>query len=144
MKLASIYWRENQFFIESSSHDDQESGLWASTPPVVTLPMSVSDKEIGESIREALSRSRIGVPITKERIAQQLLPDAAGVKTWCDFYVGAKSCSVVETPERISVEPKRNGMSFFAGIRGAETYLSTDVSDEELGRTIREAFKRCK
>ncbi|MBD2812875.1 CdiI family contact-dependent growth inhibition immunity protein [Xenorhabdus sp. Vera] len=123
------------------------------------LPKDVSDKELGCSVRQALSQSRLVDPEDNDFFHPDMI-DARykswmaetmkkeGYKTKRALFKKMNKCDVQLLNGRITISPQAHQKLETWGEQGmpddCKLILSENVTDEELGKAIKEAFSRCK
>jgi hypothetical protein len=132
-RLASVYCRAGRLYV--SQMDQTVHGLWIGGR-VTTIHLSRPPREIGEAIVAAIVLSRTGVlhPKSFEGGDEPLL-DAAGVRSWEEFMVGARHACVSEDDGMITVTTSEPEDGAFVGDDLLAQVVSTDVAG--LGELIR-------
>jgi len=141
MKNAVIYERKNIFFIRASSQTT--AGVWVDDGGCYTISIDSEYEEIGKYVRIALnnSLSNISHPTDWKGISEPLLR-AAKVKSWSTFGKTAK-CVHVELDKDIRIIPMKNKSNMRQGFVGDGSIVISipiDISNAELGKTVREAW----
>ena len=116
--------------------------------PVVTLPQTVSNDELGGAVAKTLRGYKAGVPHPNldelNKLTDPVL-DASRLKSWSTFSRGALFCSISEEATTMRITPSRRtgsrGGCFFLPER--EVVLGLPATPEQLGVAVREALSRC-
>ncbi|MEQ1976898.1 contact-dependent growth inhibition system immunity protein [Xenorhabdus sp. SGI240] len=127
---------------------------------ILYLTKDASDGELGCAVRQALSQSRLVDPYKdidffhrdmisiryKNWIAEAM--KKGGYKTKRALFKKMNKCDVNLLEGKITISPQAHQKLDTWGKKGmpddCNITLSEDVTDEELGKAIREAFTRCK
>jgi hypothetical protein len=124
------------------------SGVLVGAPPVLRLPLNVSDAELGAALRTVLRAYVEGVrhPTDWSESGKAFLK-AAGYRSWKSLEALARSCWIEVSDDRIVITPLRNGGSRGdqKGFQpfGAEPVISSiSGDDDEVGGALKVALER--
>ncbi|WP_426575393.1 contact-dependent growth inhibition system immunity protein (plasmid) [Xenorhabdus stockiae] len=124
------------------------------------LPENSTDKELGNAAKKALSKSRFVDPYKdidffhrdrietryKNWIAEAM--EKGGYKTKRALFKKMNLCSVKQVEDKLTITPEAHEKLDTWGAKGMSAdcniTLPDNVTDEELGKAIKEAFTRCK
>ncbi|PHM72341.1 contact-dependent growth inhibition system immunity protein [Xenorhabdus sp. KJ12.1] len=123
------------------------------------LAKDASDKDLGFTVRQALSKSRLVDPEdddffhrdrieirSKKWIAEVM--EKWGYKTKRALFKKMNKCFVKRLEDEITITPEAHEKLDTWGAKGMSAdcniTLPDNVTDEELGKAIKEAFTRCK
>lgn len=124
-----------------------ETGLSLTGSPVISLPSSATDDELGDAVIEALSHNRANVklPASVEEESALLAPllSAAGVKSWSTFSKGAFSVWVEHDAELSIIATRRTSSTGAYVGRGSEVRVRLPASASEIGSAVRQALALC-
>ncbi|MDX7988701.1 DUF1436 family protein [Xenorhabdus sp. 12] len=127
---------------------------------VLYLPKDANDKILGDAVRQALSHSRIVDPYKdidffhrdmiearyKNWIAEAM--EKGGYKTKRALFKKMNLCHVKQLDGKLTITPEAHEKLETWGGKGMSAdcniTLPDNVTDEELGQAIKEAFTRCK
>jgi hypothetical protein len=124
------------------------SGVLISVPPVLRLPLDVSEAELGAALRELLGACREGVPHpTDWTHSRTAFLEAAGYRSWRSLEAPARACSIEMVEGRLVITPLRNGGSRgdhkgFRPFDAERINANLTGSDEELGQALIMALDR--
>ncbi|MBI6548645.1 contact-dependent growth inhibition system immunity protein [Xenorhabdus lircayensis] len=154
---AFVSLNEDCYYVETMSGyrlltaDDEAETIY--------LPKSISDKELGHSIRQALSQSRLVDPDDndffhrdradvryKNWIAEAM--EKGGYKTKRALFKKMHKCGVKLLNGKLTISPWAHEKLETWGKKGmpddCDIVLPDSATDEEVGNAVREAFLRCK
>ncbi|WFQ80877.1 contact-dependent growth inhibition system immunity protein [Xenorhabdus sp. SF857] len=154
---ASIDFNGDFYYVKTLSGyrllvADHEAGT-------IYFPKDASDKELGCSVRKALSQSRLVDPEDNDFFHRDMISiryknwiaeamKKGGYKTKRALFKKMNKCDVNLLEGKITISPQAHQKLDTWGKKGmpddCNITLSVDVTDEELGKAIREAFTRCK
>jgi hypothetical protein len=104
--------------------------------------------QLGMAVREALARSRVGIPeLTRDSQPDRPLLDLMGLPDYATYAKGTRSIRVrsdsTDAGETVKVTPLRNGgaQSGFTSISEAKQTFAYE-SAEQLGAAVKEAFTK--
>jgi hypothetical protein len=125
------------------------AGFWVASGPIVTVPLTEPPVAIGQWVLEALTRSRVEVPVP-ERGAEleKPLQKAAGVRSGRAFMDGTRLCAISREAGRVRVEPYHNGGNSGEGRGftplgdGSAILLDSDLDAASLGDAVLAALER--
>ncbi|MEQ1976894.1 contact-dependent growth inhibition system immunity protein [Xenorhabdus sp. SGI240] len=155
---ASIYFNDDFYYVETMSGyhllvaDHEAETLY--------LPKDISDGELGRAARQALSQSRLIDPykdidfFNRDMVSiryKNWITEAmkkGGYKTKRALFKKMNKCSVKLLDGSLTISPwSHEKLDTWGGkglLRDCNISLPDSVTDEELGKAIREAFTRCK
>lgn len=157
-KLASIY--KNKDFYEFQPLFVGMIGIANPNVPTLIFPADASNTQIGESAKIALSNSEIlsmeefqklwSEQETMKRIADERykrLSVTYGYKNKRDFLKDRSCCWLTLKNNQIEIAPTHHKALDEYSVRKDTgpypLYVQDTISDEDLGRAIREGFTRC-
>lgn len=159
MKISEVYFNGNLYQITAHSETVMGSMIEMSFEPVVLLP-SVSDSELGSTVRLAFKASResvsyeelyeaieSGVADDFLKLREEKLMKRFGYKTIRAMNKGMNNCSIKLSDGQITIQPMHqnalNGYGLDTTMNMPEFVVSENVSDAEFGKKIKEAFTHC-
>jgi hypothetical protein len=142
-KRAEVY-RTTEFYIVHPWSKVSTGGSVA-TQPYLTLPLSVSDENLGEAILAALGAAKVDLALPSDWNAlQKSLRNAAGVKSWAAFMEGSRAIFIEDDGSSLTFVPEKS-----TGSRGgfqesdAEGFsLPIGSAEEDIGRTTESTLER--
>jgi hypothetical protein len=142
---ASVYMREDQFFLRANSRTT--TGADVGIEPTRVLPVTCSDAALGALLLEVLDAYQPTPieldPVDSRRLAPFL--KAVGVRSYKAFMVGARCVKVFADRPSLTLLPlMKKGPSSFVPVPEGPRSLALPASCEAIGRAVREAFDACK
>ena len=133
-----------------ATEDKTVVGYSIATPKITKLLADATAVSIGQSVRKHLSLSKTGVPApTDFRAMYQDFLNAAGFKNAKAHHKAARHLSIYQKDQEIIITPTINGgatgkNSGFLGSKDIPPiFVSTSVSDKELGENVKEGWLKC-
>lgn len=124
------------------------SGVLVGAPPVLRLPLDVSEAELGIALRTALRAYAEDVPHpTDWSESGKAFLRAAGYRSWKSLEAPARSCWIELAEGRLVITPLRDGGSRgdqkgFQPFGAEPVAVSITGTDEEVGIALKAAFDR--
>lgn len=119
------------------------------TPPVIRMPVSVSDLQFADALRTILGSSMhdVRLPNQYSDYARPLY-EATGVDNWLQLQTLAQSVGLNLSANHIDITPSHNGGtrgddSGFSPLFEMSVRVDVDVPDADLARVVRDAFHAC-
>ncbi|MFZ4595180.1 MAG: contact-dependent growth inhibition system immunity protein, partial [Verrucomicrobiaceae bacterium] len=122
----------------------------------IVLPVTATDSELGEALKQALQCSRtlkveeVDAFFDYKLVAKNFsdwvdrMMLATGNKTKSKLFKTLKHCSVCWQEQVITIEPFKHLKSdAYEGIKGARVTISADSFSVELGKALRRSFDLC-
>jgi hypothetical protein len=138
-KLSTVCRKKQKLYIDTYSKT--EAGFWIVEGSIEVLPEVASPAEIAKAVRQALERSRQGVPTPDPTVDRTRdLVKLAGERSYSAFVNGLVSCEVATEGDEMRVYASDN-----KGIKGGiinrePPTMLVSPSDEELGAAIKSAL----
>ncbi|PHM45528.1 contact-dependent growth inhibition system immunity protein [Xenorhabdus miraniensis] len=154
---ASIYFNKDFYCIITMS--GYRLLAIDSETEAIYLPNDVSDKELSEAVRQALSQSRLVDPYDKHFFSHDMLNiryknwiaealEKGGYKTKRALFKKMNKCGVKLFDGKLTISPWAHEKLETWGGKGIsdddDISLPHDATDEELAKAVKEAFLRCK
>ena len=144
MKMIMIYERKDIFYIRAASQTT--AGVWIDDGDCYTISIDSEYEDIGKYVYIALNNSRANIPHpTDWKGINEPLLKTAKVKSWSTFGKTAK-CVIVGVDKDIQLTPTKNKSSLRQGFVGSGDDIISiplDVTNAELGKTVKEAWLCC-
>jgi hypothetical protein len=145
MSVAVVYERGGTLYLRSCSETTQ--GVRIEDGPCATIAGSAPEDEVARAVLAALAGSRSNVPHPDRNSWSHVtapLLKAAGVKTFAAFAKSARTLSVNQQLDRITLTPTRNEgkKAGFVFIPDKALTVDSTVSEGELGGAVREGLAR--
>ena len=110
-----VYERAGRYFVQPSNRTRwKEAGFWVFSGLVTALETSATDEKLGMAVLDALSASRVEVPVPpRDAKLEAGLFRAMGVRSRRAAMSGTRACLVMRNPPTgtLRIEPQRNGGS---------------------------------
>ncbi|WP_340614133.1 contact-dependent growth inhibition system immunity protein [Xenorhabdus thailandensis] len=154
---ATISFNEDFYYIETMS--GYRLLVADNTTETLYLPKDTTDKELGFFVRQALSKSRLVDPEDNDFFHRDMVSiryknwiaeamKKGGYKTKRALFKKMNKCSVKLLDGNLTISPwSHEKLETWGGKglpRDCKISLSDRVTDEELGKAIKEAFTLCK
>lgn len=129
-----------------TSYSQATSGLWIGNHWSI-LDANVEEAELGNAIREALSRTELGIPKpSRDELARLDKPklQALGVRSTSAYMRGTKSVVLDGHDDgHLAVTPTENRhRDGFVEIEAAKALLPADIAPAELAAAVRTALEQ--
>lgn len=136
---CSVYLHVGEYAVIASNRLD--SGVIQSNEPIVVMPESYSDAELGQTVLDALTASRSGVPhVGRLSGATPAWLKSNGFSSWKHLATGSRCVSVRQQADELTLMPMR-GMPDSSMCEILEKRIQvTDRSPQMLGGRVREAI----
>ena len=140
MKKASAYLYQDQIYFHASGRRE-EDWLWVSIGRPQIVNNDLSNKEIGQKLKETLDKTQIDV-VNPEK--ETLLEDAGGV-SWEEFGKNALAVGFITVQEGLKFYPEKwaPGTDGYELLQDA-AFIESNLEPEKLGAALRRAFNLCK
>ncbi|MEQ1976893.1 contact-dependent growth inhibition system immunity protein [Xenorhabdus sp. SGI240] len=154
---ASIGFNDDFYYVETMS--GYRLLVVDNTTETLYLPKDTTDKELGFSVRQALSQSRLVDPEDNDFFHRDMVSvryknwiieamKKGGYKTKRALFKKMNKCSVKLLDDKISIVPLAHEKLEVWGGKGMprdrKIVFPNSITDEELGKAVKEAFTRCK
>lgn len=113
--------------------------------PYLSIDAQVSDAKIGKALIRALAEARVAsVPKDQETLREEMSATDDNARSWGNLSKGI-CCSVVqvELDGEIWVLPTRLEGRAFTPVLELKVRIPENSTPEEVGRALRDGFKRC-
>lgn len=141
---SSAYLLPDKIIIETMYKKNE--GTWFGAGLSITLPLNVSDFELGEAILNAISQAKTE-DISYEKIKEYWrdLIKKSKYKTEKAFFQNTKHLSIVIEGEKIMFVPFKTSISRRAFARISDKIIETTPVPEAdvIGRNVRKGWEKC-
>lgn len=146
VRMVDVDLRQGQYLV--STYSKTPKGVWVVDGLPTFFPDDTTPDVLGAAIREALERSRAGIPeLTRDSDPARPLLNLLGLRNYGAYMKGLRTVEIrsdlSDDTETINVTPMRN-----EGPRGGSTPISEErqafayTSPEHLGATVISAFRK--
>ncbi|MDE1497342.1 CdiI family contact-dependent growth inhibition immunity protein [Xenorhabdus bovienii] len=123
------------------------------------FPEDTTDKALGNAVKQALSKSRLVDPEDDDFFHRDMIEARSkkwvaevmekwGYKTKRALFKNMNKCFIQQLEGKLTITPEAHEKLETWGVKGmsddCNIILADNVTDEELGKAIKEAFTRCK
>ncbi len=143
-QMASIAQRERKLIVSSWSNTEN---FWIMNGWFAILDVETDDPALGQAIREALSRTKTGIPTPpRAELGNNPIRKALGLRSERAYMEGTRSVLVLaenDAPDLEVIPQENKGRDGFIEIEDATEHLPRDVPSTQLAAAVRRAFARC-